>query len=169
MPGIVDYVMESLRPAAESKGVVCAHRVGVGGPLLLDSARVQQILSNLVANAIKFTPRGGAIDVDVRVDGGDLVMEVRDTGVGISPAFLPYVFERFRQADSGTTRTYGGLGLGLSIVKQLAERHGGHVTASSAGEHQGATFTVRIPARPARTGADIRQAEAENMDSGARL
>jgi signal transduction histidine kinase len=165
VPGIVDYVMEALRPAAESKGVVCASRVDVGRALLLDSARVQQILSNLVANAIKFTPRGGAIDVDVREDGSDLVMEVRDSGVGISPAFLPHVFERFRQADSGTTRTHGGLGLGLSIVKQLAEQHGGQVTASSAGEHQGATFIVRIPARAARTAAEVREEAGEKVKS----
>jgi len=154
VPGIVDFVMEAVRPAAESKGVVCTHRVDVDRALLLDSARVQQILSNLVANAIKFTPRGGAIDVDVYIDEGDLVLKVGDTGVGISPAFLPYVFERFRQADSGTTRTHGGLGLGLSIVKQLAERHGGHVSATSAGENQGATFIVRIPARSARPGSE---------------
>lgn len=92
--------------------------------------------------------------MDVRIDDEDLVIRVSDTGVGLSPAFLPYVFERFRQADSGTTRAYGGLGLGLSIVKQLAERHGGHVAAESAGENQGATFTVRIPARPARSASE---------------
>ncbi|MGE0463708.1 MAG: ATP-binding protein [Vicinamibacterales bacterium] len=151
VPGIVDSVMEALRPAAESKGVVCAFRVDASRALLLDPARIQQILNNLVANAIKFTPRGGSIDVDVRIDEGDLVIKVSDTGVGISPAFLPFVFERFRQADSSTTRAFGGLGLGLSIVKQLAERHGGHVAAESAGENQGATFTVRIPARQARS------------------
>jgi signal transduction histidine kinase len=161
MPSIVDHVMESLRPAAESKGVECTHRVSVGQPLLLDSARVQQILSNLVANAIKFTPRGGSIDVDVDLEGVDLVMEVRDTGVGISQEFLPYLFERFRQGDSGTARTYGGLGLGLSIVKQLAERHGGSVTAASAGENQGATFSVRLPARAARTASDAGEARLD--------
>lgn len=150
VPGIVGAVMEALRPAAESKGVNCTSRVTVAGALLLDPARIQQILNNLVANAIKFTPRGGAIDVDVRLDEDQMVMKVSDTGMGISPAFLPYVFERFRQADSGASRAYSGLGLGLSIVKQLAERHGGHVTAESAGENRGATFTVRIPARPAR-------------------
>jgi signal transduction histidine kinase len=112
-------------------------------------ARIQQILTNLVANAIKFTPAGGAIDISARREGDDLVLQVRDTGVGIAPAFLPHVFERFRQADAEQWRPVGGLGLGLSIVKQLAERHGGQVIAESAGIGQGAAFTVRLPARPA--------------------
>jgi signal transduction histidine kinase len=144
---LVDDVMHSLRLAAESKGVAVEHGVTVGEPLMLDPARLQQILWNLVSNAIKFTPRGGEIAVRAHVADGDLVIEVSDTGIGIAPDFLPHVFERFRQADAGAARRHGGLGLGLSIVKHLAELHGGHVTASSAGERQGATFVVRIPAR----------------------
>lgn len=139
--------MEALRPTAQSKDVTCQAHVSVDEPLMLDPARIQQILTNLVANAIKFTPRGGAVDVTVRREGEDVVIQVRDTGIGILPDFLPYVFERFRQADAGTTRQVGGLGLGLSIVKELVERHGGQVTAESAGPNQGATFTVRLPAR----------------------
>ena len=152
---IVADVMDSLRPTAQSKGVSCRDSVTVEEALLLDPARIQQILTNLVTNAVKFTPRGGRVDLSVQLDGDELVMQVRDTGIGIDPAFLPHVFERFRQADAGTTRHIGGLGLGLSIVKELAERHGGHVTAESAGVGHGCTFTVRLPARPAtfaRTG-----------------
>jgi signal transduction histidine kinase len=114
---------------------------------MLDAARVQQIITNLVANAVKFTPRGGTVELSVRLEGETLVIEVRDTGVGIVSSFLPHVFERFRQADAGPTRTIGGLGLGLSIVKELAERHGGHVSVDSPGANLGSTFTVRLPAR----------------------
>jgi signal transduction histidine kinase len=132
---------------AESKGIGFAHRVDVGAALLVDAARLQQILWNLVSNAIKFTPRGGDIGLAVEVSDGDLVIEVRDSGEGIAPDFLPHVFERFRQADAGVTRRHGGLGLGLAIVKDLAELHGGQAFVKSQGAQRGATFTVRIPAR----------------------
>jgi signal transduction histidine kinase len=154
LPPLVEDVMDALRPTAQSKGVSCQATVSVDEPFMLDPARIQQILTNLMANAIKFTPRGGAVDVSVRREGEDLVMQVSDTGIGILPDFLPHVFERFRQADAGTTRQVGGLGLGLSIVKELAERHGGQVTADSAGPNQGATFTVRLPARGAEPRPD---------------
>ena len=154
MQPLVEDVMDSLRPTAESKGVTCREQVVGQEALMLDPARIQQILTNLMANAIKFTPKGGAVDLSVRREGEELVMEVRDTGVGIQPAFLPHIFERFRQADAGPTRPVGGLGLGLSIVKELAERHGGHVSAVSAGANQGATFTVRLPARVAEAVQD---------------
>jgi signal transduction histidine kinase len=124
--------------------------VHVDEPLMLDPARIQQILANLIGNAIKFTPRGGAVVATVRRDADDLVIEVCDTGMGIAPTFLPHVFERFRQADAGHWRPVGGLGLGLAIVKELAERHGGRVTAESAGIDQGATFIVRLPYRSTR-------------------
>jgi signal transduction histidine kinase len=148
---VVDDVMESMRPAAQSRGVTCVHLVSVDVPLLLDTTRVQQIVANLVANAVKFTPRDGRVEVEAFLEGTDVVIVVRDTGIGIAPAFLPHVFERFRQADAGVSRPIGGLGLGLSIVKELAERHGGRVTAASDGEDRGATFTVRLPARLAET------------------
>jgi signal transduction histidine kinase len=144
---VVEDVMDAIRPAAESKGVGCRELVSVHEPLMLDAARVQQIITNLVANAVKFTPRGGTVELSVRLEGETLVIEVRDTGVGIVSSFLPHVFERFRQADAGPTRTIGGLGLGLSIVKELAERHGGHVSVDSPGANLGSTFTVRLPAR----------------------
>ena len=145
---ILEDVMEAIGPAAMSKGVRCSSCAEAPETLLLDAARVQQILANLVGNGVKFTPRGGSVDVKVAVADGVLMMQVRDTGAGIAPTFLPHVFERFRQADAGTTRYHGGLGLGLSIVKELTELHGGWVSADSAGENLGATFTVRIPARP---------------------
>jgi signal transduction histidine kinase len=151
---LVEDVMDSLRPTAESKGVTCQEQVTVRDALMLDSARIQQIITNLVANAIKFTPKGGAVLLSVGRESEDLIIEVKDTGVGILPEFLPLVFERFRQADAGPTRPVGGLGLGLSIVKELAERHGGHVSASSEGLNLGATFTVRVPARRAEPVGD---------------
>jgi len=149
---IVEDVMEAMRPAAVSKGVVCSYHAATPEALLLDAARVQQILTNLVGNAVKFTPRGGSVQVAAGLEDGVLVIRVRDSGAGIAPSFLPHVFERFRQADAGTTRYHGGLGLGLSIVKELTELHGGSVVAESPGEHLGATFTVRLPARSAVQG-----------------
>jgi signal transduction histidine kinase len=155
---LVEDVIDLLRPAAESRGVRVSHRLHAKGALLLDAARLQQILWNLVSNAIKFTPRGGEIALGVEIADGDLVIEVRDSGEGIGPDFLPHVFERFRQADAGATRRHGGLGLGLAIVKDLAELHGGKATAQSDGVHRGATFTVRIPAR--RPGEEAASAQA---------
>jgi signal transduction histidine kinase len=146
---ILEDVMEAMRPAAVAKGVVCRSHAAAPDALLLDAARVQQILTNLVGNAVKFTPRGGTVRVSAAVEDGVLVMAVRDSGTGIARPFLPHVFERFRQADAGTTRSHGGLGLGLSIVKELTELHGGSVSADSPGENLGATFIVRLPARPA--------------------
>ena len=110
-----------------------------------DTARLQQIVSNLLSNAVKFTSPGGAVHVRLTRAGDFAQLEVADTGQGISPAFLPWVFEPFRQADGSTTRVHSGLGLGLSIVKTLVEAHGGTVTAESGGEGRGATFIVRLP------------------------
>jgi PAS domain S-box-containing protein len=162
---ILDDVMEAMRPAAAAKGVDCSYQSDTPDALLLDAARVQQILTNLVGNAVKFTPRGGTVRVTARVEQGVLVMGVRDSGAGIARPFLPHVFERFRQADAGTTRSHSGLGLGLAIVKELTELHGGSVSAESPGEHLGATFIVRLPARPAEEvpgsrprGGDLEQA-----------
>jgi CheY-like chemotaxis protein len=111
---------------------------------------LQQVVWNLLSNAIKFTPRGGKIDVLLERVNSHLEITVHDSGIGIKPEFLPVVFDRFRQADSSTTRTYGGLGLGLSIVKHIVELHGGTVRAKSAGENQGTTFIVMLPLAPIR-------------------
>jgi CheY-like chemotaxis protein/anti-sigma regulatory factor (Ser/Thr protein kinase) len=114
--------------------------VVVGG----DNIRLQQIIWNVVSNAVKFTPASGRVDVHLGVEDGQAVLRVSDNGVGIAPEFLPYVFDRFRQADSSTTRAHGGLGLGLALVSHLVEMHGGSVEAHSDGRGQGAVFTVRL-------------------------
>jgi CheY-like chemotaxis protein len=113
--------------------------------VLGDSGRLQQVLWNLLTNAIKFTPKAGRVHVTLKRLNSHLELSVSDTGQGIKPEFVSDVFDRFRQADPTTTRRHGGLGLGLSIVKQLVELHGGTVAATSAGEGQGATFTVKLP------------------------
>ncbi|MEZ5418178.1 MAG: ATP-binding protein [Vicinamibacterales bacterium] len=131
--------------AAEAKGLKLTCDVGPGLPrIVADPDRLRQVLYNLVGNAVKFTTTG-SVDVSARAAGEWITLTVRDTGIGIRPSFLPYVFERFRQADGSTTRRFGGLGLGLSIVRALVELHGGTVTAESDGEDQGATFIVRLP------------------------
>jgi CheY-like chemotaxis protein len=124
-------------------------------PLFGDAARLQQVAWNLLSNAIAFTPPGGAVRVQLRRFNGAAEMIVSDTGQGIPQDFLPSVFEPFRQADASTTRPHGGLGLGLSIVKHLVEAHGGTVSANSAGEGCGATFTVRLPVRALATSAAV--------------
>ena len=115
------------------------------GPVSGDPGRLQQVVWNLVSNAVKFTPRNGRVQVRLERVNSHVEIVVSDTGIGIRPDFLPYVFERFRQAEAGTTRKTGGLGLGLAIVRHIVEMHGGTVDASSAGEGQGATFRVRLP------------------------
>ena len=120
--------------------------LGEGAALVSgDPDRLQQVVWNLLSNAVKFTPRGGSVSVRLARAGGHAEVEVSDTGRGISPDFLPYVFERFRQADGRITREHGGLGLGLSIARHLVELHGGTITAESAGEGHGATFRFSLP------------------------
>jgi PAS domain S-box-containing protein len=143
----VAAAVESTRPAADAKGIaletaVCDADLTITG----DADRLQQVVWNLVSNAVKFTPAGGRVRVEVRAAGADGVeLAVTDTGQGISPEVLPFVFERFRQGDSSTTRAHGGLGLGLALVRHLVELHGGTVSASSDGDGCGATFVVRLP------------------------
>jgi PAS domain S-box-containing protein len=141
--------IDVVRPTAEAKGVSLAVDIdpkvaAISG----DADRLQQVVWNLVANGVKFTPRGGSVEVRVQNGEGQVEILVRDTGRGIDPKFLPHVFERFRQADSSSSRTHGGLGLGLSIVRHLVELHGGTVHAESDGVGFGSTFVVRLPARP---------------------
>jgi signal transduction histidine kinase len=143
---IVRSAIDSISPAAEMRHV----RVDVhisNAPILVrgDANRLQQVIWNLLSNAVKFTPEEGLVTVTLHRNAHEAVIEVRDTGQGIDPEFLPFVFERFRQADSSTTRSYTGLGLGLAIVHNLVELHGGTVTADSEGLEKGATFTVRLP------------------------
>ena len=141
---IVEAAVDSIRPGADGRGVqlqVSIEPCTLSG----DPERLHQILWNLLSNAVKFTPRGGRVTVSLARREGTATLTVSDTGQGIRPDFLPHVFERFRQADATATRAHGGLGLGLAIVRHLVELHGGTVSASSAGEGQGATFTVQLP------------------------
>jgi signal transduction histidine kinase/ActR/RegA family two-component response regulator len=154
---VVQAALDAVRPAAEAKEI----RIETAperrtAPVTGDSARLQQVMWNLLMNAVKFTPKGGRVQVLLGRGDSHVEIVVSDTGQGIAPEMLPYVFERFRQADSSSTRTHGGLGLGLTLVKHLVELHGGTVAASSAGLGQGATFVVCLPistARVAATGA----------------
>lgn len=142
----IDAAIETVEPAGKAKGVEL-RRVVVGKNLVAgDANRLQQVIWNLLSNAIKFTPTGGHIEVRAEHRDSQIAISVADSGLGIKPDFLPHVFERFRQADGSTTRPQGGLGLGLAIVKNLVELHGGSVEAHSAGEHQGSTFTILLPA-----------------------
>jgi signal transduction histidine kinase len=148
LEGIVEAAVEGVRPAAEAKGIHLESRAGpLPGAVALrgDPSRLQQVVWNLLSNAVKFTPPGGRVEVTVGQNDHEASIRVSDTGVGIPPGFLPYVFDRFRQADSSTSRIYGGLGLGLSIVRHLVELHGGTVDVESEGEGRGAAFTVRLP------------------------
>ena len=144
---VIHAAIQSVRLAAEAKGVEVAIALDpAAGMLFGDPSRLQQVVWNLLSNAIKFTPAGGRVEIGLVRVAGAVELTVSDTGKGISAAFLPHVFDRFRQADSSTTRAHGGLGLGLAIVRHLVEQHGGTVEAASAGENRGARFTVRLPA-----------------------
>jgi PAS domain S-box-containing protein len=163
---LVRAAVASLRQSAEAKGI----RLEVvldprAGPVRGDSNRLQQCFWNLLANAVKFTPKGGRVQISLARVASHVEFTVADDGQGIAPAFLPHVFERFRQADSSTTRHHGGLGLGLAIVASLVELHGGSVHASSPGPGRGATFTIRLPvlaveAEPTRGKRDPLAADA---------
>ncbi len=142
---VIEAAVESARPAVEAKGLRLSVVLDTEGMLSGDAGRLQQIVWNLLTNATKFTPRGGLIRVVLRRDDSHLELCVSDSGQGISATFLPQVFDRFKQADSSTTRQHGGLGLGLAIAKNLVEMHGGTIEARSDGLGQGATFIVRVP------------------------
>ena len=149
-PGaVLKAAVASIRPSADMKDISLHAALEPVGLIDSDAGRLQQIIWNLLTNAIKFTPRNGTVRVGLQQVDGQVEITVSDTGQGIQPQFLPYVFDRFRQADASTTRRHGGLGLGLSIVKSLVEMHQGSVEARSDGDGLGATFTVRLPlARP---------------------
>jgi signal transduction histidine kinase len=146
-------IVEAVEAAiAEAMPLAQLHRVrlysdlGAGSdPVRADAGRIRQVASNLLTNAVKFTPAGGRVEVRLHPVNNRMELEVCDTGIGIDPEFLPFVFDRFRQAGGFTGRRHGGLGLGLSIAKQLVELHGGSITAESGGKGQGATFRVRLP------------------------
>jgi PAS domain S-box-containing protein len=145
----IDAAVEAVKPAADAKGVRVQKVVDTGAISIPgDPVRLQQVVWNLLSNAIKFTPRGGYVQIRSARVNSHLEIVVSDTGQGISADFLPHVFDRFRQADQKASRLYGGMGLGLAIVRHLVEMHGGNVYASSEGEGKGATFTVMLPIAP---------------------
>jgi signal transduction histidine kinase len=161
----VGAAIETSRPALEAKSLQFEPSIEPGLPLILaDPDRIQQIVWNLLSNAIKFTPEGGHVTLRVNKAGSSIQIAVTDTGVGIEPDFSPFMFERFRQGEGGrgTRRRYGGLGLGLAIVRSLAELHGGTVTAHSEGTDRGSTFRVSIPCRIVKAGdGEARSPEPE--------
>jgi CheY-like chemotaxis protein len=143
---VVDMAIEGVRPAAEAKKIAIEADLDRANALMRgDADRLQQVVWNLLANAIKFTPKNGRVVVRLRRVESDLEFVVEDNGEGILPAFLPHVFDSFRQSDTTASRSHGGLGIGLSIAKHIVELHGGFVEAQSAGEGKGATFVVRLP------------------------
>ncbi len=165
---LIRAAVDSVLPAANSKEITLTCDVAPDlVEMMVDPARLQQIAWNLVSNAIKFTPRGGHVEVSLHKDQDNhVVLSVRDDGVGLQADFIPRIFERFIQVDGTTTREYGGLGLGLAIVRHLVELHGGQVMAESDGPNLGSTFTVTIPYRPNREAGEkvISSADSANME-----
>jgi PAS domain S-box-containing protein len=157
LTNVIHASVDTLRPAAEAKEIRVYVVLDYGAGMVLgDSVRLQQIIWNLLSNAIKFTPKQGSIKVFLERINSHLELTVSDTGRGIDEDFLPYVFDRFRQADSSTTKKYGGLGLGLAIVKQLVELHGGTVEAANRKDESGAIFTIKFPLMVVRQGTEQR-------------
>jgi len=165
---VISAAVDSLRPAADAKNIRLQVVMDFGAGLVLgDADRLQQVIWNLLSNAIKFTPKGGKAQVQLERINSHVELSVSDTGPGIDENFLPYVFERFRQADSTSTRTHGGLGLGLSIVRHLVELHGGTVEAGNRIDRQGAIFTVRLPIMVVRKPLGLQGSEAERVHPAA--
>jgi signal transduction histidine kinase len=149
---VINNAIEAIGPTAAARKVAIERRFAAASlPTIADPDRLQQVVWNLISNAVRFTPGGGKVTVSLTRDGDSDELRVTDTGIGIDPAFLPNVFETFRQADASSTRTHGGLGLGLAIVRRITDLHGGHVSAESAGRGHGATFVVRLPVRTPET------------------
>jgi signal transduction histidine kinase len=150
---LVREALEAIRPSADAKRITMAVQLPPSMPrITVDPGRLQQVIWNLLTNAIKFTPGGGTVTVSAAPTPDGMELTVRDSGRGIAPEFLPFVFDPFRQAESGTTRTAPGLGLGLAIVHRIVEAHGGRVEAASDGPGYGATFRVYLPAVSSATG-----------------
>jgi CheY-like chemotaxis protein/nitrogen-specific signal transduction histidine kinase len=162
---------DAVRPMAEAKAITITLDLEPDlGMIVADATRLHQVIWNLLTNAVKFTPNGGAVTISASRPPSGIEIRVRDTGEGIDPEFLPYVFEPFRQAENPRTRVHGGLGLGLSIVRYLVEAHGGMVSAESVGRGKGATFTVRLPIAEAahphvREAADLVEVSQPAVDA----
>ena len=146
---VLSQAVETVRPGLTAKGIELDLRMDADAQYVTaDPNRLQQILWNLLSNALKFTPSGGRIELRLERIGAHAQITISDNGLGIAPAYLPHVFDRFSQADTGTTRTYGGLGVGLAVTRHLVEAHGGTIVATSAGEGLGASFTLQLPVHP---------------------
>jgi signal transduction histidine kinase len=155
---VIDAAIQAMGPAADMKQLTLDVDSGADGIVIRgDSNRLQQVFWNLLSNAVKFTPAGGAVTIRARREGHQVLVSIADNGIGIDPKFLPYVFDRFRQADQTVTRVHGGLGLGLAIVKHLVELHGGSVTVTSEGIGRGTTFVIQLPVP-----ADLSKATADD-------
>jgi signal transduction histidine kinase/ActR/RegA family two-component response regulator len=155
LAAVIHEAVDAVRPAAEAKSIALGTAITVDAAVISgDADRLQQVLWNLLSNAVKFTPAGGRVDVSLQVTGSQFVVAVSDNGIGIAPSFLPHVFDRFTQQDASPARRHGGLGLGLSIVRHLVELHGGTAEAASEGEGTGTTFTIKLPVRAVREGAE---------------
>jgi len=178
LSGALEAAVETLQPAANAKEIVVTVDADPADLVMGDAARLQQVVWNLLSNAVKFTPKGGSITVSLRRVSTTVQMEIADTGEGIDPSVLPYVFDRFRQEHSGSTRPHSGLGLGLAIVKHLVELHGGEIRVHSDGKGRGATFRLSLPAmteqqiqtarRGAARGTYSLHGESERMLPGVR-
>jgi signal transduction histidine kinase/ActR/RegA family two-component response regulator len=165
---VISAALETVRLAAEAKSLQIETTFSPSqGMVMGDSGRLQQVIWNLLSNAVKFTPQGGQISVRLTQTGSYAQILVTDTGKGINPEFLPYVFEHFRQEDGAITRKFGGLGLGLAIARQIVELHGGKIWVESRGEGQGASFTVELPllhtANPVEEVADTTEARSDDL------
>ncbi len=171
LASLVRDAVEAIRPAAELKALTLAIDLAADvGAMRADPDRLRQVVWNILTNAVKFTPKSGSVTVELTRQNDEVILRVTDTGKGISPDFLPYVFDRFRQGDASHARAQGGLGLGLAIVKQLVELHGGTITADSPGQDQGATFIVRWPfAKIARKGTTRKSSGASPSRDLSRL
>jgi CheY-like chemotaxis protein/nitrogen-specific signal transduction histidine kinase len=161
---IVEAALDSIRPAADAKTIALERRLDARAAVVLgDARRLQQIVWNLLSNAVKFTPRGGVITTSLEEGDGVIDIVVSDTGKGVAPEFLPFVFDRFRQGTAGTTREHGGLGLGLAIVRHLVELHGGSVHASNNTPAPGSTFRVQLPLMAAPHAGDASAGKAARL------
>ena len=163
---VIDAAIDAVRPTFEAKAIEFETVMEPSNCLVQgDATRLQQIFWNLFSNSIKFTPQGGEVRIEVKRSASQVRVSISDTGVGISAEFIPYIFDRFRQADGSTTRTHGGWGLGLAIVKHLIQLHVGNVEVESEGKNKGSTFTVILPLAPASAEEDTKNAEVSEQES----
>jgi PAS domain S-box-containing protein len=162
LPDVIGDALDTVRAAAQSKNIHLESRIGEGLEVVGDHDRLRQALWNLLANAVKFTPTGGRVEVEAAAERGSVRIVVRDTGIGIDPRQLPFVFQRFWQAENGASREYGGLGLGLALVRHIVEMHGGAVEVTSEGPGHGATFTLTLPR--SGTSVGVAHEDAESLE-----